>query len=341
MPLWQREEVQEMPRSLIAIFVICFTVSLSADVLPAHFGTARQTREMGSVPMQAAESAAFQEFGFVSSAAAEYQGPKNKGTVTAYRMKDATGALAAWDWLRAAGAHHCQVDDHCAAWGNTILIYDANYVLEFRGLSPTKTDVQALIAALPDRHASELPPVINFVPLKDLVPNSARYILGPTSLGAVAPELVGAKPGFDNGAEAHYSAYRVQGGTVKLVLFDYASPEMARIHTVNFQAVAGAQVKRSGVLVAIILPGATQKQGEAVLDQVKYQAKIVWNEPPPPNPVPTLYKLLMNIIAVSLILIALALAAGIIYGMMRLYRRRFGTLEEDEAMITLHLTGEP
>ena len=41
------------------------------------------------------------------------------------------------------------------------------------------------------------------------------------------------------------------GGTVKLVLFDYASPEMARIHTVDFKLVPGAQVKRSGVLVAV------------------------------------------------------------------------------------------
>jgi len=309
-------------------------------MLPARFGTVRQTRQAESLPGQPADSAAFNEFGFVSSESAEYRGSKTKGTLIAYRMKDATGALAAWDWLRPADAHRCQLDEHCAAWGNTLLINDANYVLEFRGLSPTKADLQSLVTALPQRHPSDLPPVLNFVPLKDLVPNSARYILGPVSLRSVAPELAAAKAGFDEGAEAHYTAYRVQGGTVKLVLFDYPSPEMARIHTVDFKLVPGAQAKRSGVLVAVILPGATERQGEAVLDQVKYRAKILWNEPPPPNPVTTLYKLLINIIIVSLILIALALTAGILYGMMRLYRRRFGTLEEDEAMTTLHLTGE-
>jgi hypothetical protein len=328
-----------MPRSLTALFAICFSFQLWADVLPTQFGTARQTRYMGSLPVEAADSAAFKEFGFVSSSAAEYRNAKGKGTLTAYRMKDATGGLAAWDWLRPADARRCQLADHCAAWGNTTLINDANYVLEFRGLSPSKADLQALIATLPGRRPSDLPPVVNFVPVKDVVPNSARYILGPASLGSVAPALVGANPGFENGAEAHYTAYRIEGGTVKLVLFDYASPEMARIHTVDFKAVPGTQVKRSGVLVAVILPGASERQGEAVLDQVKYQAKILWNEPPPPNPVPTLYKLLVNIIIVTLILAALALAAGILYGLMRLYRRRFGTLEEDEAMTTLHLNG--
>lgn len=329
-----------MPRGLIATFVICLAINLSAQVLPNQFGSARQTREMGSVPMQATDSAAFQEFGLVRSEAAEYRNAKGRGAVHAYQMKDATGGLAAWDWLRKSDARRCSLSEQCAAWDNTILVNDANYVLEFRGLSPSKADLAALIKALPDRHPSDLPPVLNFVPLKDLVPNSARYLLGPASLGAVAPELVEAKPGFEDGAEAHYTTYRVDGGTVKLVLFDYPSPEMARIHTVDFKAVPGVQVKRSGVLVAVILPGATERQGEAVLDQVKYQAKILWNEPPPPNPVPALYRLLANIIFVSVILAALALAAGIFYGMMRLYRRRFGTLEADEAMTTLHLTGD-
>jgi hypothetical protein len=126
---------------------------------------------------------------------------------------------------------------------------------------------------------------------------------------------------------------------VKLVLFDYPSPGIARLLTTRFKLVSGAQVKRSAVLVAVILPGAAEKAGEAVLDQVRYKAKILWNEPPPPNPVPKLYKLLVNIIVVSVLLSVLALAAGIMYGLMRLYRRRYGTLEEDEAMTTLHLTG--
>jgi hypothetical protein len=132
----------------------------------------------------------------------------------------------------------------------------------------------------------------------------------------------------------------VGGNLAKLVLFDYPTPEMARLHTVDFKLVPGAQVKRSGVLVAVVLPGAGEAQGNAILDQIKYQGKILWNEPPPPNPVPKLYSLLMSIIIASLILVALCLTAGLIYGMMRLYRRRYGTLESDEAMTTLHLTGE-
>ena len=34
------------------------------------------------------------------------------------------------------------------------------------------------------------------------------------------------------------------------------------------------------------------------------------------------------------------LVGGLVYGGMRLYRRRFGSLDAEEAMTTLHLTGE-
>jgi hypothetical protein len=333
-----------MPRRLICPIVFCLTVGWGgATILPPSIGPLRQTGTIGSVPTQEADSKVFKEFGFVQSEQAEYRGPRPKGTgtIALYRMKDATGALALWDWLRPAESRRCQISERCAQWGTHVLINDANYVLEFQGITPTKAELEGLISSLPDRHPSDLPPVLNFAPLQDLVPNSARYILGPASLQATAPELAGAQAGFDQGAEALYTAYRVQGGTVRLVLFDYPSPEMARIHTIDFKAIPGTQVKRSGVLVAVVLPGATDRQAEAVLDQVKYQAKILWNEPPPPNPVPTLYSLLVNIIIVSSILAALALAAGLLYGAMRLYRRRFGTLEEDEAMTTLRLTREP
>jgi hypothetical protein len=156
----------------------------------------------------------------------------------------------------------------------------------------------------------------------------------------VAPELLEAKPGFSEGAEAHYSAYKLGGAVVKLALFDYASPEMARLHVIDFKGIPGAVAKRSGVLVAVVLPGAPEKQAQELLDQIQYRAKILWNEPPPPNPLPPLYRLLVNIVILSAILSALALAAGLIYAAMRIYRRRYGTLDEEEAMTTLRLSGD-
>ena len=41
----------------------------------------------------------------------------------------------------------------------------------------------------------------------------------------------------------------------------------------------------------------------------------------------------------SVILSALCLAAGLVYAAIRVYRRRYGTLEADEAMTILNLSG--
>jgi hypothetical protein len=38
--------------------------------------------------------------------------------------------------------------------------------------------------------------------------------------------------------------------------------------------------------------------------------------------------------------VALCTVAGLIYAGIRRYRRRYGSLEDDEAMTTLHLSGD-
>jgi hypothetical protein len=114
---------------------------------------------------------------------------------------------------------------------------------------------------------------------------------------------------------------------------------MARLHTVQFKLLPGAHAKRSDVLVAVVYGPATDAQADTLLSRVQYEAKITWNDVPPPSPIKPLYQLLLNILYLSIILSAICLLAGLIYAGMRIYRRRYGTLEADEAMTTLHLSG--
>jgi hypothetical protein len=98
--------------------------------------------------------------------------------------------------------------------------------------------------------------------------------------------------------------------------------------------------KRSDVLVAVVLGAKSAEQADTMLSRVQYEAKVIWNEIPPPSPIKPLYQLLSNIIYLSCILSALCLTAGLMYAGMRIYRRRYGQLESEEAMTTLHLEGE-
>ena len=59
-----------------------------------------------------------------------------------------------------------------------------------------------------------------------------------------------------------------------------------------------------------------------------------------PVPIKPMYQLLSNILYLSGILSALCLCAGLVYAGMRIYRRRYGQLDSEEAMTTLHLRGD-
>lgn len=291
-----------------------------------------------SSALLADDQALWREYGLVHSEIA----PLGRMTLTSYQMKDPTGALAAWEWLRSPQGHSCDLAPFCNQQGNRTVVSDFNYVLLFERGLPSKADITETMKLVPNKRDSSLPAILTFLPQQGLVPNSARYVLGPASLNVFAPELSSFKAGFDSGAEAQVADYHVgkNDQPVRLAIFYYASPEMARLHAADLKRLSGVHVKRSGLLVAAVLPPATPEESDTLLSRIQYEAKITWNETPPPSPIKPLYQLLWNIIYLSIVLTALCLFAGLIYAGMRLYRRRYGTLESDEAMTTLHLTGD-
>jgi hypothetical protein len=292
---------------------------------------------IASVLSAADDAALWKEYGLIRTQNSNV----GKVDVTAYEMKDLTGALAVWEWLRSPEGRTCDLAEFCTTEPNRTVVSQDNYVVIFQGKA-TKKQVDDYLAALPNKKGTSLPAILTFLPHQGLVPDSARYILGPASLNAFAPQLDRFNPGLNQGAEAQIAEYRVGKSQTpaRLALFYYPSPEMARLHSIDFKLLPGAHVKRSGVLVAVIYGAATTAEADTLLSRVEYEAKITWNETPPPSPIKPLYQLLMNILYLSAILSGICLLAGLMYAGMRIYRRRYGTLEADEAMTTLHLTGE-
>src|SRR5437763_12299089 len=203
-----------------------------------------------STSLIAADQALWREFGLV------HVGTTLRGhlRVTTYQMKDQTGALAAWEWLRSANALTCNLASFCTQDIDQTVVSDDNDVVVFQGGVPTQSDVDVLLQSLPNRRDTSLPAILTFLPIQDRVPNSARYVLGPASLHAFAPELSSAKPGFAEGAEAQVASYRIgrTSAPVRFAIFYYPTPEMARLHLSAFQSIPGVRAKRSGVLVAVV-----------------------------------------------------------------------------------------
>lgn len=314
----QRKEIQEVSRrASLAISLLLFAASATA---------------------LANDDALWREYGLVHTSSSK-AGNLN---VTEYQMKDPTGALAVWEWLRSPAGQACDLTAYCTRDGNRTVVWDDNYVVVFDGGVPSKAQVASVLSIVPNKRGTSLPAILTFLPQQGLVPDSARYVLGPESLKAFAPQLASTKPGFNEGAEAQIAEYKIGNDPqpVRLAIFNYATPEMARLHAAQFKRVQNLRVKRSGVLLAVILPPATDKQADTLLSRVQYEAKVTWNDSPPPSPIKPLYQLLLNIMYLSIILSGICLLAGLIYAGMRIYRRRYGQLEQDEAMTTLHLTGD-
>lgn len=288
--------------------------------------------------MRSDDQALWREYGLVHTAATKL----GKLSVTSYELKDLTGALAVWEWLRSPSGKSCDLAAYCTRDVNRTVVWDDNYVLVFEGGIPTKTQAASILKAVPNKRGTSLPAILTFLPQQGLVPNSARYVLGTDSLKAFAPELASAQPGFSEGAEAQVAEYMVgkDSNPIHLAIFNYPTPEMARLHSVNFKLLPAVRVKRSGVLLAVVFGPASDVQADTLLSRIEYEAKIIWNDSPPPSPIKPLYQLLLNIMYLSILLACLCLLAGLIYAGMRLYRRRYGRLEEQEAMTTLHLTGD-
>ena len=101
-----------MSRSLIAFLLVSLTPALqAAGFMPQSIGPFHRAGAVKDTPNP---PDVFEEFGLLSAQSADFRGRGAKGALTVYQMKDASGALAAWDWIRPANSKHCALADRCA-----------------------------------------------------------------------------------------------------------------------------------------------------------------------------------------------------------------------------------
>src|SRR5579864_7747141 len=114
-------------------------VFLSALLLPGLVGATILPDTIGAFhrcatsPATITDRAVWDEYGLKDSEAATYQSDSAKFTATAYQLGDTTGALAAFDWQRPAGAKASGVARLAAETPGVLLLVHGNYLLVFSG----------------------------------------------------------------------------------------------------------------------------------------------------------------------------------------------------------------
>jgi len=318
-----------MLRRLIQTFLLG-AVASSAAIWPEQWYDHKRTALQ---PIQLADAAVWEEYGLDAAETAQYGAWK----ATGYRLKDPTSALAVYQWIRPAQGKPSDLEKVAIQSGKRVVILKGNYVLDIQGHIPTPEEMAILHVQLVRLDQSALPSLANYMPTRNLVAGSERFVVGPTSLARFEPRIPASVAAFSLGAEAQLARYSSPAGELNLALFSYPTPQIARERASEFQRIEGARVKRAGPLVAVTLQAPSADEAEKLLAQVNYQATITWNENTISQEASTARFLIQVFLFIGLLLV-FAVLCGLLYGGFRIARRRWrGQAEDEDAMVTLQL----
>ena len=321
--------------AVLILFLAVFCAPAGAAIWPEQLGPFAR----GAVTPAVTNSAdVWQEYGLAESEAAQFTAESKRFTASAWRFRDPTGAMAAFEWQRPAGAAPSSVGPLAVETQDALVLAFHNYLLRFDGWKPDGTALAPLLEVLPQLDQGSLPTLPGYMPAGNRIANSERYVLGPVSLALFEKRIPPSVAAFHLGTEGQFARYQAKGGELMLGLFSYPTPNLARDREAAFSALPGAVVKRSGPLVAVILSPADANEAERLLAKVQYQAAITWSERMP-TVRDNVANLILNVFMLVGLLLVFCAAAGLAVGGLRvLARRYFKGWTDEESLILLNLS---
>jgi hypothetical protein len=304
-----------------------------AASLPDAIGTYQRT---GTSSPALTDQGLWNEYALKGSESGTYGSGDTQFTVTIYRLEDSTSALGAFDWLRPKDARDSDLSDLAAETAKSALVADGNYLVSFEGHKPSRAELLPVLDGLRDVDSTPLPTLRGFFPSDGLVANSERYVIGPAGLAQFDPVIPPSVAAFHLGAEAQIGTFHSRKGDMKLALFNYPNAQIAIQLEPEFRKLAGAVVKRSGPLIAVVVGPPDADAAERLLAQVRYEAQVTLHEPPPPT-INQFASMMVNIFILTGILLVFCLIAGLFVGGFRVFLLRGRKGQAEPPMILLNL----
>ena len=290
--------------------LLLLSLAAPAAVLTERLGEFQRTTLQSFTPL---EAAVYQEYGLDAAEKAQYTAGERKLEITALRAKDPTGAFGIFHWLRPPDASPFPIGDRGAQSGEMILLQFGNYVLILRGSKPQTDHLELLLSVLPRLERGPAPPLGKFLPPEGRIPNTEKLVLGPVVLQKLGPFIPPSVAAFHLGAEAQAAEYSLSEGRLRLLLFGYPTPQLARAQLEGFQKLPEVMAKRSGPLIAVIHHPRFPDEAEKLLALVRYEATLTWTDRGQSQK-NNLGDLVLNIILLAAILVGLMLGAGLALG---------------------------
>ncbi len=326
---------------MLWLVILLSGVSAHGAVWPDQWGNLERT-SAAAIPIEDDLKRLADEFGLKEAETASYAGPRPL-SASAYRFRDSTGALAFFEALRPPDGRPSKAEELAVENSAQLLLVHGNYVLKFEGQKPRPAQLKSLFAGLGKVDRSPLPAISNYLPARQLVPNSRRYVLGPVSLARFESRIPAGAAGFEFGGEGYLGQYKTPRGNATLAVFSYPTPNIAKSRVPLFEKIPGSLVRRSGPLVSLVLPSSSETPrsvAESLLETINYRADVMLSDPPPLPQVSaqSVGQMLLSIVHLAGFLLVLCIAGGILVGVFRIGGRNwFGRQNAQEPMITLHL----
>ena len=220
------------------------------------------------------------------------------GWARAYRFVDATGAYAAYTYLRQGGRP--RGDDRSGISSSElpdgeIVLLDGVSVVRAK-INQHRDAVGSLLSTvetgLPKVGGAQgVPPLLpRLLPRAGLQADSLRYAIGPVQYGSMGGVLPASILGWDKSAEAVTAQYAGRKGSGTLTLLLYPTPEIAGDrgravqNAVNQRGAASfgtVKLRRIGPMLAMTSGGWTPEQAETLVGSVNLNQEVTFDKAMP------------------------------------------------------------
>jgi len=306
------------------------------------------------------------EYRFIDFASATYtQDDGRTLKIRAARFADASGAFGAYLFYLQPNMNKEAIGDQGVSLGDRVLFYRGHVLVDAKFSAQTPTSAAELrelagVLPRPGGGSGNLPSFIQFLPPRNYIGNTQKYVMGPVALRALDAPITQGQVDFGSSAELTLARYQLPSGEATLILISYPTPQIAAEHLRRIDAahqipestqegvstINGSGTffdKRTGPIVAIATGGISESDAKSLLGSVNWRATVTWNSPTSNSEVRDLYKLILNIVVLCAILAGLAIIAGVAFGGFRILMKRFypdKVFDRPEQMefISLHLT---
>lgn len=317
-----------------------------------------------------ASAAALKEYGYRFGAAANYKREADTLTLRALRFQDSSGAYGAYSFYRQNGWPKESIGSGAASDKNHVLFWRGDTVVDanFSRVSPMSAGELREIASqlpVPTGNKALTPPIMAALPSGSLQGQTTHYAEGPAGYANGGGVLPASLVGFDRDAEALTASYDLSSGPATLTILEYPTPQIAQAQEAAIRAylkagsnaqpawpkaltdsdLASLEVRRSGVIVALVSGDAIPNESHKLVESVHYEADLTAISQPVESEVAKTSRLLIGIAALVTVGALAAILLGFFLGggraLYRVARGRPVSSVYDEEFIHLDLREDP